>query len=251
MREKKNVFKELAAAGIIALVVLVPVAAGCARTVTSPTQFRQLEITVEFEGDIDLANYLYYFFFSPVPVQVPTPNTTPPYFPTPGRSYDEAELAPSDNIQPYYSTFFSTWSDYLVVTENNNLLDNVFDVLFYPSNDSAFDATTTNNFSYNRELGFAATVQFDPVADTLTLVFNLNQLSVLGSPLYFNMGVSTWPAGPGTSGVRDESGYLIETVELQDPAILPAAGQDTLEQTDPSDPIPQSADIVRWRAKIL
>jgi len=252
-------WKEIGSLRIIGILVglgLFFFGVGCARTVTDLTPVLEGEFEIVFRGSVDTRAYNYYLIFSSSGLPV-VPAQPPPdeYFPSPGRLFDQFSTfvtGKSGGFNFYYQTYFSTWSDYVVATNE--------EVLLYKSNAAGFDASTTvtGNSQFQPEIGFQVTHSLAQTgSSTLLIRFQMQGLSnaspTLFSTLYFTVATSR----RDLTGENQGTGLLLDVLDPDpsNPSQITVLGQ---EQVGPF-PDPEEntldgtpgADIVSWKVKIF
>lgn len=217
----------------------------CARTVTDRSSPLFLEIKIQTRESINTntMNYLFVFSKTSTPEMV-LPEVSPGsnlYFPTPGRTFDTSdptfsEVFDSEGITPFYQTYFSTWSDYIVIHNNQLWL--------YSSNTTQFDPTTTDNntYTYSRNR-FDAT--YSIIGNTLTLTLDASTIyPQLTGNAYFT--IATTKVTDGT-----ETGYFRDKIDIQ--ASIPL---ELHQKNGPNNEIENSgldgaSDIIEWEARLF
>jgi hypothetical protein len=216
---------------------------GCARTASTKDIILNLEIKVNFKKSIDTDKIAYYFAFSGVgSPKVPSANTGyHEYFPTPGRLFDEVnyEIA-GTGVQPLYSQYFSSWSDYIILSEG--------DVLLYNSEANSFSANTTDETHYSYAYNRNAELKDNINVNTITLIFQIQDLSTAASRIYF-----TFLTTKKRNAAEDkDAGYIQDVLQITEPSIKIKSGEEIQFTMDIEDSdIDESADIVSWEARIF
>ena len=231
MVSHKNVFKLL-----ILLLLSLACFSGCARTVETQSNILEMHVHLEFRGPVDTSQFRYLLIFSPSQAPVLPAATPPYYFPTPGRSFDEVTASQNGGIQSYYQRFYSTWSDYIVISPAATVL--------YPSKSTAFSSTTTNNASYQTASGFSATTLIGTT--TIDCRFFVQALSP-SSPTKLFFKFATSLINDGT-----QSGLLQDYNDDDASSILVKSGQKVGPFTHASAGTPpQAASLTSWYVEIL
>lgn len=217
----------------------------CARTVTDRNTPLFLEIKIQTREAINPNNINYLFIFSKTSTpEIALPNVSPGsnfYFPTPGRIFDTSdptfsEVFDSEGITPFYQTYFSTWSDYIVINKNSLWL--------YSSNSTQFSPNTTDNnsYSFNRNRFDTA---YTIIGNTLTLTLDASSIypQLIGNA-YFTIA---------TTKITDdtETGYFRDKIDIQ--ASIPL---ELHQKNGPNNEIENSgldgaSDIIEWEARLF
>ncbi|MSR89206.1 MAG: hypothetical protein EXS67_06090 [Candidatus Margulisbacteria bacterium] len=213
---------------------------GCARTVEEKSKILDINVRLTFSGPVDLTRFRYYIIFSPT--ASPSLPTIPPskYFPTPGEiSFDETnpEIL-TGGINAYYQSFFSTWSDYVVVGPGLN-------ASHYPSKSTAFSATTTNNAAYQINTSFAPILSNSP-SNTITLRFSIQSLSPSFEKIFFKFATAELADSTRT-------GYLQDSLDDFSTYIEAKSGQKigTIDHISPNPTVPAGANLISWEVTVL
>ena len=225
---------------------------GCARTIDSESDTFNIEIKFSVNSAINTSQYNYYILFS----KQATPQIEPQiienlneYFPTPGQSYSNLGIDLNSNangdLTYYYSNYFSSWSDYILIQDNI--------VYFVPSNSTGFAADTTDNASYVNSLNFQSSLIISD--DTLTLTFDVDQLGLVEDDvLYFSLLTAKRETSYSTN---DQSGLLQDTISDQaNITIQLQAEEKNLNESITSSSlgggsIDQASDITSWEVSIF
>ena len=215
-----KVWRALLLAFCFALIVL---EFGCARTVTVlPDAGNQLQLEITFRGEIDPSANRYYLVLSGTSVLLPYTGT---YFFGPGEAYDTDKLNVSTDLAYYYTNYYSTWTDFILLKDSSFLITN-----------GAFVSSTLHTTYTPSLLIFRTIPSEDPDANkkiNLTLFFN--RLSSLPSTLYFNF-ISV-----------DKDGYMRDYLRSTDNSISTNTGSAISEKRETEDPaIDGGLDIISW-----
>lgn len=227
---------------IIWILLLILVNTGCARNISGKLDsLLRFQLNITFKNPPNPNQYNYYVFFS-TSTNPKVPETLPlEYFFTPGRNYDPVQLIPTqDDISRYYQSFFSTWSDYLVI-------DSTSSAALYNSNATNFDSETSDNADYDFQVGFKPDrIEID--GNILRIQFTLQLLSdnlETNETLYYTIATSEKDA------TFQESGTLIDIILNNDPSVTVPSEPGTFNDTDRSETTHSAADIVSWEARIF
>ena len=198
-----------------------------------------MDLTVTFRNTVNPSKYRYMAIFSSQQtpkLPIPLPQD---YLPTPGSTYLLANiiaLHPTETLAYYYTHYFSTWSDYLVLSGS--------EIAFFKSNNSGFNTPVDgNNLIYIQEIGFQQSVS-SVNGKEWRLVIPLQILSALSDTLYLNIAVCEI-RDPGQA-----SGYVIDTLRSSFPVISYVYGRQDQLQDVTELSIDGSADIVSWRVRL-
>lgn len=240
MIKLKNVFKALL------VTVLLAISAGCARTVTDKNTILQMEVEMTFRGQVNSSAYHYFFIVSGAgSPTLPNPSLQE-YFPSPGLTLDinnlhfrnkGADQEARTNF--YYTEYFDTWSDYIIVADDQAQL--------IKSRASSFDATTTENLVYAPETTFTYSSDIGVTSEkTIKFTFQLQDLSVSPTLLYYKLA-SSQLVGDGS-----ETGNLMDIIEGSISPIQLKSNED-ISRSDPEDGtnVPAGADLISWRIRIF
>ena len=223
---------------------------GCARTVSPLTPDITISFKITFREAIDTSKYNYYLIFSTEsPPFVPQQNIEE-YFITPGRSFDTFNSHyRSREISYYYATYFSTWSDYILLSNQS--------ISLYKSNSTGFSASTTldSHAQYQASLGAAIESNQATQPKTLEYQFPLSLLSdttltTSEKTLYYTLVTSE----RNTKGTNEGTGMVIDvTTEIESStSIMTRKGYvDLLTQDRTSDTNYGPADIVQWEIRLF
>ena len=184
----------------------------CARNISGQLNdnLLRLEIKITFESPPNLNHYIYYIVFGTqhtpqIPRQLPLE-----YFFTPGRLYDDTQLNPQEEgITPYYTNYFSTWSDYIILT------DNLTDIYNAGTTERFDPGIPPDNNRYDQQDGFNPDV-ISIHDNTLTIQFTLQSLSRnlnTEDTLQFTIATSD------KNSPDQQSGTLIDIMDSHEPNI--------------------------------
>ena len=196
---------------------------GCAKTVTVlPNVGNQLKMEVTFRGDIDSTANKYYIVLSSSSPAIPYPGT---YFFGPGESYDSNKLNVSTDLSYYYTNYYSSWSDLILLKDSSFLITNG------PFVSAALHTAYTPSL-----LVFRAISSSDPDAlKKINLTLFFNRLSSLTPTLYFNF-VSV-----------DKDGFMRDYLRSTDNSISTNIGTSISEKKETQDlSIDAALDIISW-----
>ena len=162
--------------GTLLLALLLMLQCGCARTVSTVSDTFFIELKLTLNGTVDSSNYNYYILFSTdadTAIEPQMIETLDEYFPSPAQNYSTLGVNLNANaveiLSYYYSTYFSTWSDYIFIQGNQaNLVE---------SGDTSFAADTSDNDTYINTLTFKSSLLID--STSITLVFEVDQLGLV------------------------------------------------------------------------
>jgi hypothetical protein len=231
----------------------------CARGNSNPGQSFltiQIELTYRASFNPELYNYIIAFSKSTSPL---TPTQPPPdeYFPTPGRNYDvanpilvshQSDPSVEDGLLFYYQNFFNTWSDYIILT-NENGVDGAH---FYPSGGTSFGntiETSAEHLAIQEQISFQSNSNISDTNErTITLRFQTNQLSGSGSNLFFTF-ITTQR---NTSGDNSGTGNLIDTLDIGSSSITLSEFEQVGPLTEAENDVTEGgADLVQWKVSIF
>jgi len=216
---------------------------GCARTVTDKSSLLQIDIEIALRGALSPDDYVAIVFNNSTPPTMPS-GSDHTYLPLPGQTIREE--SPAISVTPYYSDYFSTWSDYI--------LCQVGGPSFYASGSTGFPATTTDNTSIAPKTTFTVSHNFQSSTSTLKLSFFVGEISgaIAGNTLYINILTTRHENSNTDSGA---SGYfqdvLLSPIGI---AIQLRAGQENqgLQNQDGiGNSLPAASDIQAWRVSIF
>ncbi len=223
------------------IIILALVGLGCARQVTTKSDSLLMDVTLTFRGNVDVAHYRYFIVFSPSVSPVLPSSLSGSYFPTPGSSLELSNPQLNLNGLPsFYQSYFSTWSDYVVIT---SALDGTPVARLYPSGGAAFSATTTQNTKYQ------VSATFQPVTLTVSgsqvrLLFPMSYFPFITSQVHFNFATSELLDGT-------ESGEFRDTLDSESPVLGLTSGAKIDLRTSPTNSgINAATDLIGWEAQI-
>ena len=217
---------------------------GCARTVTDKNMTLNLRFEVTFEEAIDTSKYNYLIIFS----KISSPNITLPniyngstdqYFPTPGRNYlEEPLILLSQTINQLYDDYFDTWSDYILINNDETLL--------YSSRSSNFE-TTSDNLTYTEEISFNIDNSYSNGDTKIKFSFDKDYINISANTIRYISFATTEIKNEGGS----ISGYFRDKID-QPLEITIKQNEEISDQDDSNDlNIPDSAEIKAWRINIF
>jgi len=215
---------------------------GCARAATDSGTTLFLEVTLAFREPVDLNRFRYFLVVSPTQgPSLPSP-ITGDYFPVPGHTYDEANLflqSKSDGLSSYYTSFFSTWSDFF---EIKNGIGSVPQMMLYSSGTTGF-LVTSSNISYQPSFGFSPRT-LTISGNQVFMLISLSYLPVLTNRIFFNVASSE--LGDGT-----ESGEIRDVIDQTPISLSLRSGERIDTRTDDVNfGISGASDLVSWMAVI-
>ncbi|RAP38188.1 hypothetical protein DID80_03210 [Candidatus Marinamargulisbacteria bacterium SCGC AAA071-K20] len=228
---------------VLSILVILLFSLGCARTVTDKDVTLNFQIELTFQGPIDTSKYNYLVIFS----KVASPNISLPekfiesstdqYFPTPGRTYLEDPLILlSQTLNQLYDNYFNTWSDYILINDN--------ETLFFHSNSTGF-ATTSDNFTYVEENGFEVSNAYSNGDNKILFSFDKDFLtSSVGVARYISFATTEIKDATQTGYFRDKIDQQLQITIQKDEEV------EDLDDNNDSD-IPDAAEIKAWRVKIF
>lgn len=189
---------------------------GCAKTVTQlPNIGNQLNIEIALRGDTDSSKYSYYILFGQSPPVIPYADK---YFFGPGENYDQDKMDIERKLDYYYKTYFSTWSDFIVLKNNS----------FYITNGAFASFEAHSNFSRQ----FLAV---NASKSKINLVLYFSRLSAIAQNLYFNFVCV------------DENGYIKDFLRSSDNKVSVNQGSRIFSSVEPQDALLSPAlDIISW-----
>ena len=215
----------------ILLLITVIFFCGCAKTVTPLPQLgNELKINIRFRSNVDPSKYRYYIIFSEKVIKIPYSTYPVNYFFGPGEDYDKNSMDVSTYLVDYYTRYFITWNDFVL------LKDNVYNMTNGPFTDSTLHAT------YKPSLLDYRSVASGDVAGqkTISVTVYFNRLSSVPPILYFNFAAVD-PTGC-TSG-----GYLLDYLRATDNTISTVQGTSITGKIEPQDlSIDGALDITSW-----
>ncbi len=229
----------------LGLFILICFIGGCANTAQTDIQdIRIVQVTLKFRGGVDVGQYQYYIALSGV--TRPLVPEIPPakYFPTPGRTYNDAHPDFQNQINailPFYSNFFGTWSDYIVVGRQG--------ISLFNSSSTGFTAISADNhFNYLANLAFDGT--YVVTGSTMIIRFPMSSLSAAAATqLHYSIFTSEVTDSPVTEAgtLRDilqdaQAGELVINVE-KNAQIGPFFDSEDTSAT--------ASDLVEWSIDIL
>ncbi len=213
---------------LIVLMLFASIFAGCAKNVTVlPNIGNQLNIEITFRGDVNSTANKYYLIFGSLSPNVPYKGM---YGFAPGESYDLDKLnAISSNLTLYYTNYFSSWNDFVLL---NNDVFYLTKGPFVVANHASF----TSSYLNARILPSP----HDALSDKkIALSFSFYRLSVLPSDLYFNFVAV------------DPSGIVSDYLRSSDNKINVNYGTSIPERLEPSDSsVNPSLDIISWSMSV-
>ncbi|NDC82737.1 hypothetical protein EB093_03615 [bacterium] len=235
MIQLKNVYK-------IWLIFVMLASTGCSRTITSKSIVLNIRITLTCDGPIDFNKFNYYLFFSKSGgIKLPANSSPFLYFPTPGRTFNQDYLIQNyGGLLNYYNSYYSTWSDYMVLSYQLTSL--------YQSGGSQFTAPTTtqngqlviatDNFFFPPKSGFSPTVEV--IGNTITITFPADQIAAT-----VEKNTNTNLEGYDSGEFRDcLAAPVTITLEQNNTIYLP--------QSDSAEPaIKSGSDLIGCRIQIL
>jgi hypothetical protein len=229
----------------LVLFVLMSVIGGCANTAkTDSPEIRIVQITLKFRGPIDVNAFQYYIALSgqtrPLVPEIPPSK----YFPTPGRTYNDAHpdfQNQTDAILPFYTSFFNTWSDYIVVGRRG--------ISLFKSNSTGFTATSADDhFNYLENILFSGT--YTTSGSTMIIRFQMLELSAASATqLYYSIFTSEVTDSPVT-----EAGTLRDILQDAQAAELVIDVEKNAQIGpffDSEDTSATASDLVEWSIDIL
>lgn len=198
---------------------------GCANKVTSKVLVVNSRVRIYFEGTVNLNQFQYFIALKSTSSSsgntisvIDTSDQTSYssiYYPLPGQTFDEnneylLDFQTNDDptgIQYFYSAFYSTWSDYFLISGSSSNPK----LTLYESDSTTFDANTIDNLSIAPSP--LTDISYKIEGNMITLTFQGENLSNPLSNLFFAIGVTS-------IGNTFEAGYLID-VFTESTAIIP------------------------------
>ena len=224
---------------------------GCARTVSTDSDIFNIEIKLSLNAAVNTSNYNYYIIFSTQSSPLIEPQiieTLNEYFPTPAQTYSNLGVDLNSNaagdLSYYYSTYFSTWSDYILIQDNQ--------VYFVQSEDTGFDESTTDNASYVNSLTFDSSLLV--VDNTITITFDSDQLNLIEDDiLYFSFLTAKRSS---TYSSNDQSGLLQDTISEQGSITIKLYQEEknlneSITSSVSGGSIDMASDITAWEVSIF
>ncbi len=201
---------------------------GCAKTVVPKPQIGdQMRIEISFRDKIDTTNNKYYIIIGANSVNLMNKGN---YFFAPGEVYDIARMDLSTEVQYYYDYFFSSWKDFIKLTNGT----------FYITNGPFLSFVSHNTFiaKYLSYLAIPSPGSGDE--KKLILTFDLSKLSYpLPEQIYFNFVCV------------DSSSKIKDLLLASDNKISPNIGSKVYNIAEPADNnIDGSLDIISWSVEI-
>ncbi len=220
---------------ILVFSLIVFFVSGCASTITSKViPGENVNIKIQFKGNIDANNYYYLLVFSNYNM-ILFPDLFK-YFVTPGQIYSAEKLlqvAPQEGINYFYKNYFYTWSDYVILSNTGFALYNSGDI---------FDKNTNETTHYD----YTSNINFNPTdastGNTINITFPLYMLSKMGNYMYFSFATCSKDDNKMNLLLDNLADYPYIKLE----AITIKKGDDAFEKD-----IPESADILSWEVKIF
>jgi hypothetical protein len=186
----------------------------------------------------DVSVYDYIALFSGSDTLTVSEDVSGYYFISPGVDYDEELLVNQLSLtqQSYYRDYFSTWSDYMIVSSEFANTPALFNGPF-----SSSTATETQHMTFSRSSNFSLTNQSS--GNTIQLLFPVNNLS-LSSPstLYFRFLTVARSGGQGNIQDIMPANDSISVVEGEVKSSL---------STSIHTSAPAAARIQSWRIEIF
>jgi len=222
---------------------LVIIVSGCANTAKSDTdEDRIVQFTLKFKAAVDPNVYQYYVAFSGTgrPIMPFIPPSL--YFPTPGRTFNDAHPDFQNNtaaILGYYSNFFDTWSDYIVVDRQG--------ISLFRSNGPGFTATRVDDhFSYLKRLAFEGS--FVASGSTLIIRVPLSTLTIFSATqVYYSIFTCTTTDSTEAGTLRD----ILQDAQLDELVIDVKKNAQIGPFIDSQDATDPSIDLIEWSVDIL
>lgn len=223
----------------------------CARTVSQDNDQLYIEIKLKLNAYVDTQNYNYYVLFSKSQTPLIEPQYIQPlneYFISPGLYYSDLGLASNPNadgqVSYYYSTYFSTWSDYIIIQNNQAIL--------VQSGANTFSPTTTNNADYTASLNFDHTLSI--ITNTITLTFSVDQLNVSENDVLYCRFLTS--KRTNQYGSPDQAGLIQDTISEQISVLLQSQEEEknlneSVISSDFGGSIDAKSDIISWEISIF
>jgi hypothetical protein len=211
----------------------------CARTVTDKSELLQMELEIALRGTLTTNTVVAIAFSLNAPPTMPSGSDVS-YFPLPGQTLDNGLL--TTPLETYYSSYFSTWSDYVLCQLGGPSL--------YTSGSTGFPETTTDNTSIAPDTAFNVSHNFQSTTSTLKLGFFIGEIAgaSAGDTLYITMLTTRH------NGTDEGSSGYFQDVLLAPIAIQLRAGQEVQKlpgQEDVDESLPAASDIQAWRVRIF
>ena len=128
-------------------IICISLLLSCARSVSNEIEKSFFELVIDFKVKPDLVNNIYVVVFSSNNVIQPNNPILNDYYIFPGNIFDSNTLASLDrDVNYYYKQFFSSWSKFIYISDTQTQLTT--------SAEGLFEATTTQNFTYEETIGF-------------------------------------------------------------------------------------------------
>lgn len=199
---------------------------GCARTATViQIVGAQATLDITLKGTVDPGQNRYYIVFGTSSPRTPTPGD---YFFAPGEPFDQNRFRTGDSLASYYSTYFSTWMDFIKL-ENGN---------FFTLTKGPFTKSASHeSFSTRREFLSSRFVSNSSDAQKLHLNFFFSRLTAEPATLFFNVLAV------------DSQGILRDRFDFLDTNFQTASGT-RLSGTDIESDADPALDIRSWSIEV-
>ena len=171
--------------GIIVSWLLVILASGCAKTVTTEINFgSQLSVEVTLGGNLDVINNRYFLVLSTdetFNIPLPPPNSLDEFL-------SVGDLPQQGSPESYYDKYYSTWSGYIEVNNlGYHLVKGPFDINTTPSSitlKTMDEITSKISFSFRLDQIFGSAVPQHIYFDFVTVKYPLNDYKRAKDLLY-------------------------------------------------------------------
>ena len=242
---------------------------GCANTITQTEKIYQLQFKINFEGSVNLNNYNYYLVFQKNPNVSIEPNQIEDldgriYFPTPGLRYDlelmndQDRTVPDSTFRFYYSTLFSTWSEYIVIQKETSTSSSQFLAKLFQSGSTGFTRKTnsaTDDSTYNEDhdpkTPFAKDQQYllSYTGNTIILTFDIDllELKLLDRLSFFIF--TTKRTAPGQTS--DISGSYLDYIQSPQQFKLELQKEAKNNESNNLVSLDPGADIISWEVQVF
>ena len=263
----------------ITLFGLLIILSGCANQVTnkfeSEKKLLTLEWSITLNSIFNLDHYSYLIILSRRPND--TPSIVLPekvssiqsreYLPFPGSTYDDEHpmmqskinlsIDNDDGINSFYSSYFKTWTDVLIIHKNTSGTPEVSLVNANTTSPDFFPSTATRQSHSNSfpSPSFDATYALNSPSQTLVFSCDLQELYPSQEGTIYASIISIDISQNTISPTYFKSGELVDFLTTTPEIVIPIDSNVDVDATDENDSgntaIPSSADIISWRVRIF
>ena len=212
----------------IFLVIQICFISGCARKVTEKLYpAEDIELTFSCQQVINLQFYSYYLIFSDT--SSPVIPYQGHYFFAPGENFSEERLNQMEGltIQDYYSNYFSSWKDYILVYDTVQK-PKIFNGQFSPSSNATAHYNYTYQLYFNPEYAY----------QTTKLTFSMSNLSIQTNKIYITL-----------VSVMKQSGQVVDVLNLN--PFVKETGSELSGYGVDNNNIPAPANFKSWKVRIF